>query len=119
MKRYVLLVALVAFLGLSAFTASGQLITTTLKITVLNDLGNPVDSVKVTLYASEKDYLESKNPVVPPAYTDAKGVVRFKNLEPRSYFVDAEKGDLSNAGGGVQTQKLDQRKANKVNIIIQ
>lgn len=119
MKRYLLLIALVAFFGASAFKAPGQLIGTSLKITVLNDLGNPVDSAKVTLYANEKDYRESKNPAQATAYADEKGVVRFKNLDPKSYFVEAEKGDLSNDGGGVQTQKLDQRKANKINIIIQ
>lgn len=85
----------------------------------MNDLGNPVDSAKVTLYATEKDYRESKNAVAGPQYTDEKGAVRFKDLEPKSYFVEAEKDDLSNAGGGVQTQKLDQKRANKVNIIIQ
>lgn len=92
---------------------------TTLRITTLNDLGNVEDSVEVSLYRTLQDYREEVNPVVEPQYTDKKGRTTFKGLEPIKYYIHAEKGDKSNVGGGVETNKLEEGKINKLTIIIE
>jgi hypothetical protein len=95
-----------------------QLIKTQLTITVRNDLGNTVEGVSVKLYEKEEDYTKETNPVA-EGLTDAKGVVKFKELKAIPYFVQAEKGDQNNFGGGEQTGKLEANKINKVTIVIQ
>lgn len=117
MRKIVFFLAVPLCLILSSF--SGQLLKTNLKITVRNDLGNLEEGVSVQLFSSEEDYREEKDPVTEILLTDDKGVVKFKDLEPKVYFVNAEKDDKNNIGAGVATQKLDEGKTNKVTIIIE
>jgi hypothetical protein len=86
-------------------------------ITVRNELGNIESGVTVQLYEKEDDYLAEKN-IAFEGLTDAKGVVRFKEVKGIQYYVLARKDDKDNTGGGEQT-KLDEGKINKVTIIIQ
>src|SRR5690606_4971150 len=100
--------------GLSGF----QLIKTTLNITVRNDLGNIVEWATVRLFENEDDYSKEENAAA-EGTTDAKGVVKFKDLKAIAYFVLVEKDDLNNFGGGEQTGKLEAKRINKVTIVIQ
>ena len=100
--------------GLSGF----QLIKTTLNITVRNDLGNTVEGATVRLFETEDDYAKEEN-VAAEGATDAKGVVKFKDLKAIPYYVLVEKDDLNNFGGGEQTGKLEAKRINKVTIVIQ
>jgi hypothetical protein len=108
----VLLTSLLAFNG-------AQLLNTSMKINVRNELGNIEEGVSVQLFHSQEDYRDEKNPVTEVAITDKKGNVKFKELEAKVYFVNAKKGDKSNVGAGVQTDKLEEGKMNKVTIIIE
>lgn len=92
---------------------------TSLKITVINSLGNVVHNAEVTIYKSEDNYRNNINPVAETQLTDEKGIVTFKKLDPVSYFIDARKGDQSNDGEGVQTAKLKEGRINKVNTVIE
>lgn len=103
---------------LSAFTSEKQIIKTQLHITVRNDLGNIEEGVTVQLYEKESDYQAEENAVA-EGVTDEKGIVRFKELKAISYFVLAKKGDLNNFGGGEQTGQLQEKRINKVTIVIQ
>ncbi|CAD5251020.1 MULTISPECIES: carboxypeptidase regulatory-like domain-containing protein [unclassified Imperialibacter] len=100
-------------------TSSSQLLPTNLRITVLNSLGNAEEGVTVTLYDTEDNYIEEKNPVQESQLTDAKGRVTFTKLQPKPYFVVARKGDLDNNGEGAETAPLQEGRMNKVNIVIQ
>ena len=113
-KFFVLSLVLVA---ISLVEAKSQIIPTSLTLTVRDELGNTVEGARVKLFQKEKDYLEEAN-VCFEGVTDKKGVVKFKRLEPRSYFVIARKGDSNNAGGGEQTGKLEPGKFNKATVII-
>jgi uncharacterized protein (DUF2141 family) len=115
MKNMLLLLVCVAFLGISAKPAE---MAATLQIVILDNLGNIQAGAIVTLYSSEKDYLEDKNPVSEKGVTNEKGKVTFKKLKPSVFYVKAEKGKMSNRGAGVKTQKLGSGKVNKMNIII-
>lgn len=96
-----------------------QILKTKLKITVRNELGNAEENVAVQLFLTEEDYRNETNPASAVAFTNEKGEVKFNELAPRIYFVNAEKGDMNNVGAGVQTNKLEEKKLNKVTIIIE
>lgn len=120
MKKYSLILSLVCLTFLSAFhLAPGQILKTSLRFTILNELGNPVPDAAVTLYLNEDDYRQEVNPVMETQTTDKRGRVKFRDLEPRVYFVHALKDEMSNAGAGVQTDTLREGRINKVNIIIE
>jgi len=99
-------------------SSRSQIFKTSLQITVRNELGNEESGANVTLYKTEEDYNNSKNPVGETKKTDGKGKVTFEGVEATAYFVQVEKGDRDNFGAGEKTPKLDQNKLNKVTIII-
>ena len=117
MKRLFFLLTLTA--TLFSFSNNENFLPTNLKITVLNDVGTLVEGAKVTLYNSDEDYRSEKNAVMETMTTNEKGQVTFKKLEAKIYFVLVKKGDLNNDGGAAQTNKLEEGKLNKVNIIIE
>jgi len=117
MKNLSALICLAFFL--TVFTsAQAQIVKTQIHITVRNDLGNTVEGVTVKLFEREQDYTEETN-VAAEGITDAKGIVRFKDLKAISYFILAEKEGVNNFGGGEQTGKLEEKRINKVTIVIQ
>src|SRR5690606_9100119 len=94
-----------------------QLLKTTLHVTVRDDVGNTVEGASVQLFETEADYTKEEN-VAAEGTTDAKGIVKFKELKSISYYVIVRHGDKDNAGGGEQTGKLEEKRTNKVTIII-
>ncbi|MFN3406073.1 MAG: hypothetical protein ACK40G_18405 [Cytophagaceae bacterium] len=117
MKR-TFLYGLLLVIGLFSFYGKpGQIFQTSLRVTVLNELGNTVQDAKVTLYKTEEDYKAEKN-AVESKNTDAKGVLFFDGLEPKEYYIYAEKGDRNNAGGGEKTEVLKKDRVNKINVVI-
>ncbi len=117
MKKTLFFAAAIALLVATAFTESKPL-ATSLKITIRNDLGNIESGVQVTLYKSKEDFQKEQN-IVMQEHTNHKGVVHFKGLNAKTYYVSAVKGDMNNYGAGVQTNPLDENKINKVTIIIE
>jgi uncharacterized protein (DUF2141 family) len=115
MKKLTFLTIVLFF---AALQAEAQFIKTSLTITVRDELGNTADSVAVKIYENEADYNAEKNPAA-QGMTDAKGVVKFKEIKAISYYVLARKGNKDNAGGGERIGKLEEKKINKVTIIIQ
>jgi len=108
------------FFVLAIMTAllSFQLIKTTLTITVRDEVGNVVEGAKVQLFERQDDYNKEQN-IAAEGVTDAKGILKLKDLKAISYFVIVRKDDKDNSGGGEQTGKLEGKKINKVTIIIQ
>ncbi len=94
-----------------------QLFKTSLRITVLNDLGNVESEAVVKVYKTEEDYAQGVH-VVKEGKTDKKGVVTFQDLEAIPYFISAEKGDMNNVGAGEKTEALETGKLNRINVII-
>ena len=121
MKRgYTAFISSLLFLTLivSVSSIEAQIIKTSLTVTVRDELGNTVKGASVILFEKEEDYTTEKNSTA-EGTTDDKGVVKFKNLKAIPYFVLAKKDDKDNAGGGEQTGKLEEKKFNKVTIVIQ
>lgn len=118
MRKYlvVLMLCMAAF-GLKQ-EANAQIFNTKLKITVVDELGNVVVAAKVTLYANVNDYNAEKNPVQETLMTNKKGIVTFKGLTKKEYYVKVEKGDQTNAGGGEIISDLEPKKLNKANVVI-
>jgi len=97
---------------------SFQIIKTTLNLTVRDEVGNTVEGATVQLFEKEEDYVAEKNIAV-EGTTDAKGILKLKDLKAMSYFVIVRKDDKDNSGGGERTGKLEEKRINKVTIVIQ
>ncbi len=121
MNRFAIPALLIIGVFLTSFVPNpdNQLLPTSLRITVLNELGNTEEGATVTIYANENDYKKEENPVMEGQKTDKKGRITFKGLKPQIYFVNVEKGEKNNYGAGVQTDVLEEGRINKVNIIIE
>ncbi len=113
-----LLILPFVLLLMTAVDSHAQIFNTSLTLTVRDDLGNTVEGATVQLFATEADYLAETNIVI-DGVTDKKGVVKFKKLEAKSYYVIARKDDLDNTGGGEQIGQLEEGKFNKATVIIQ
>jgi hypothetical protein len=113
-KSSTILIVLALIVVCSAF----QIIKTSLGITVRDEVGNIVVGATVQLFEKEEDYTAEKN-VAAEGVTDDKGYIRFKELKNISYFVIVRKDDKDNSGGGERTGKLEEKKINKVTIVIQ
>ncbi len=112
-----LLPAFFAFCFLIA--ASGfQLIKTTLNLTVRDEVGNTVEGATVQLFETEDDYNAEKN-VDDEATNDAKGIIKIKDMKAMYYIVIVRKDDKDNSGGGERTGKLEEKRINKVTVVIQ
>jgi hypothetical protein len=114
MKSRIYVLLAIAFFIMTAF----QLIKTTLHITVRDELGNTVKGASVQLFESEDDYNKEQN-VSAQGVTDEKGILKLKELKPAPYYVIVRKEDKDNSGGAEKTPKLEEKKVNKVTIIIQ
>ena len=115
MKRH-LLTGVVA--GLLIILSGFQIIKTTLNLTVRDEVGNTVEGATVQLFEKEEDYVAEKKVAV-EGTTDAKGILKLKDLKAMSYFVIVRKDDKDNSGGGERTGKLEEKRINKVTIVIQ
>lgn len=113
-KTVTIFFSLSLLIALSAF----QIIKTQLAVTIRDELGNTVEGVDVILFENEEDYNAEKNSVA-QGVTDAKGIVKLRELKSMSYYVIARKDDKDNSGGGEQTGKLEPNRINKVTIVIQ
>ncbi len=115
MKAPVRILFILAFVIL---ISSFQLIKTYLNVTVRDEVGNTVAGATVQLFEKEEDYTKEENVAI-EGVTDNKGVLKLKDLKAISYFVIVRKGDKDNSGGGERTGKLDEKKINKITIVIQ
>ena len=100
------------------FASSFQLIKTSLNVTVRDETGNTVEGATVQLFETEEDYNTEKN-IAAEGVTDKKGYLKLKDLKSTSYYMIVRKDDKDNSGGGEKTEKLDNKKINKVTIVIQ
>lgn len=105
-------------LGCLVVSPAFQIIKTTLNLTVRDEVGNTVEGATVQLFEKEEDYTAEKN-VAAEGVTDAKGILKLKDLKAMSYFVIVRKDDKDNSGGGERTGKLEEKRINKVTIVIQ
>lgn len=76
--------------------------TTSLEITLRDELGNVIPSAIVKLYASESDYRSGTNSLS-IKYSNSSGIVTFDNLTSMKYYFSADKDCLSNIFGGNAT----------------
>lgn len=119
--KYVLLIEMIILVGIVLVpltSNSQQFLPTKLKITVIDGEGNVVKNATVRLYLNEDDYIDDKKSILSEKTND-KGQVVFKKLDPRSYFIDARKGDINNDGRGAKTDKLREGRVNRVNVVIE
>jgi len=114
MKKYIFFLLPLFLIIMS----SSVLLNTSLKLTVLDELGNIVEGASVDLYSSGEDYDNNANPIQETQVTNQKGQVVFKNLDKKKYWINVEKGDKNNFGAGVEVE-LVTGKINKSTVIIE
>lgn len=118
-KHLIILILGVLTIGVSSYeSVEHQFLPTSLKVSVLDELGNPIRDAEVTLFTNEKDYRAEANPLA-QQITNQKGVAVFKKMNAGRYFILASFEDKNNLGSGVQTDSLVEGRINKVNTIIQ
>lgn len=105
--------SLLVLLAVSSF----QLIKTQLRVFVLDELGKRPVGVDVSLYDSVEDYNNSK-PSYGPLKTDAKGRVIFHGVTDGPFYIEAVKGDYSNGLTAQVTDRLQNGRINKMNVVI-
>ena len=113
MKKLSLLFFAFILVTLSSF----QLVSTQIKIQVLNNLGKPEWGVKVRIFKTEEDYNTDKN-AIEEQFTDKKGHVNFKDLQTVSYYISASKDLKTNASNGVKSEILKEKMINKMTVVI-
>ncbi len=96
-----------------------QIIKTSLTITVIDATGNAVEGATIQLFEKEEDYLKEQNVAAEGISEGPKGQFKFKELKSISYYIIVRKDDLDNSGGGEKTGKLEEKRMNKVNVVIQ
>ncbi|MCX2743443.1 carboxypeptidase-like regulatory domain-containing protein [Mangrovivirga sp. M17] len=122
--KNILLIVFLATISFANFSFTNtadtedQIFNTSLKLTVLDEMGNPVEGATVKVYENEEDYKASENHIKEVYKTDKKGRVTIKDLDADKYFVNVEKGDLNNYMTGNIVGPLENAKLNKANIII-
>ncbi|MEP1033573.1 carboxypeptidase-like regulatory domain-containing protein [Ekhidna sp.] len=119
MKKHSILVltGLSLIFLLSTASAPIQVLKTKLHVTVVDDLGNPVEGASITIFSSAKDYENNSNKLI-EGKSNKKGIYKFKGLETKPYFLDVRKDKLKNDGEGVQTGSLAKGKINKVIVVL-
>ena len=110
---------LLLFFSLFFVQTEAQIIKTSLTVAVLDGLGNPVQGATIQLFANEEDYLKEQNVVAEGVTEGNKAQFKFKDIDAIAYYVIVRKDDMDNSGGGEKIAKLDEKKINKVNIIIE
>ncbi len=70
--------------------------TTSLKITVTDSNGNPLQGAQVKLFLKESDILTGSNQIGKTAVSDPAGSVLFDSLQSVKYFFQASNGCLNN-----------------------
>lgn len=96
-----------------------QVLTTALRVTVRDNLGNVVDSAEVQIFRTKEEYEQEINPVGGVQYTDKKGRIRYTGIEPQAYYINVEKGDMNNYGAGTMTEELTAKRSNNLTVIIE
>ena len=118
MKKIFILIGISSLFFLGFYNPYQGILKTSLEITIRNRLGNIVEGCEVQLFSTYEDYENETNPVTEIMISDKKGRVLFKDLEPKSYYVRAQKGEINNFGEGEMVDKLIAGRRNKVNLII-
>ena len=118
MKKIFFLIGIMSLFFLGFYNPYQGILKTSLEITIMNRLGNIVESCEVQLYGNRSDYENEENPVAESQMTNKKGKVLFKELETLPYFIRAEKAVANNFGEGEMVDTLVAGRRNKVSIVI-
>lgn len=125
MKTNFALLSLILLVLISSCTSSeddGIVIepTTSLEITLKDNLGNNLQDVVVKLFSSQDDWENQTNQVGSTKYSDASGVVRFNDLSNIKYYWYAEKGCANNIYGSITTvSPIEKTKVTTVTSILE
>ena len=113
MKILTLVFLCLIFVSFSIYTVDS----TKVKIIVVDENSSLVEGANVILYINHERYKSEKNASA-SGKTNSKGVIQFKNLEEKVYYIHVRKGQLNNNGGSIQTDTLHASSKNRFQIMI-
>ena len=115
MNKRLLIFTFFAFITIAA---TAGFFMTSLQVTVMDEKGNLQENARVLLYDNKEDFLNEENPVQDPAFTNQKGKVLIKKLDPQPYYIAITKDEMDNFGASDYVDTLKEGRMNKVNVII-
>lgn len=118
-----LIVLLLCLVISSCSTEDDPIPGTSMELTIVNDLGNPVEGATVNLYNSEEAFvLDNQNDAVTTGASGKDGKVLLKDLESKTYYFSVTHGTttvLTNWEGAVTTENaIEENKVNTLNVVI-
>jgi hypothetical protein len=96
----------VIFIILTGCKKDDQGLSTTLKIRVIDELGNSISGVTVKLYNALEDLEHQEKQIGLDQTSDTTGEVTYNDLQPLKYYWSAEKGCKNNMNGVLTTDIL-------------
>jgi hypothetical protein len=105
--KYSLFALAVIFIMFNSCKKDDQISTTALKIRNIDEQGNPIPGVTISLYKSLDDMENQKNQIGSTLTSDANGEVTFDGLESIKYYWFAQKGCKNNVNGITTTDTLE------------
>lgn len=112
--KYSLFAITVIFIMFTGCKKDDQILSTALKIRIIDEQGNSIPGVTINLYKSLDDMENQKNQFGLTRTSDASGEVTFNDLEAVKYYWLAEKGCQNNINGITTTDTLE---PNKIKIV--
>jgi hypothetical protein len=91
---------------------------TVLKMTVTDNLGNPVSGATVTLYLSQSSFLNQTNAITSNT-TGTNGIAIFSGLSPVVYYWRVIKGCQTNFNGAITSSALTANITNNTIVVLQ
>lgn len=120
-KGLLILILLVAVFGCKKEETVTPIVLdpTSLELTIVNNLGNPIQGANVKLYSSYDDWNLGINQVGYTLTSNFAGKVKFTNLSPVKYYWFAEYDCQNNVNGAVTTtQPLSNNINNTLNVVL-
>jgi hypothetical protein len=106
-RKNPLLPIAVIFILITGCKKDEQVISTSLNIRIIDDLGNSIPGVSVKLYTALEDLEHQEKQTGSTLISDTTGEVTFNDLELIKYFWRAEKGCRNNINGVKTTGILE------------
>lgn len=93
--------------------------TSTLELTIKNELGNLIPGATVKLYSNETDWRNQTNQIGSTKITGSDGIVNFTNIDDIKYYWYVEKDCENNVNGAVTTvTPLSNTLKNRLDVIL-
>ena len=119
MRKLLFILSLFIVVSIFSSCEKTELEPTTLELTVIDQVGNPISGAIVSLYANATDFQKDQNPVKDLLVSDSNGKVKISGLNSQIYFWYAESDCKNNFNSGnTSTSALVANQTTKFNVVL-